>query len=391
MARPRSQLQPQPQPQDEALQREEQPREHEKGAFSVPSSHKEGKEQNARAALTATAVRNAIPAVCFQKNVLISLMYMGFDMSVLATALWVYPHVHGVLGHLLYWNVYGFIAWALFVVGHDCGHGSFSDSSLANAVFGHLCHAPLLVPFYPWARSHKQHHMYHNHKDKDRSHPWLTDDEMKAYPLIMQLILPTFIGPLAGFWIYLFWGMAPDGSHIVWFGRLYEGASTGEKIKAMLSTALVGLWAYAVWQYCDRSLALWWGLYGGVIAVCYLWLFMVTWFQHHNEDTLVYSQSEWTFVKGALETVDRFMGFGLDAVHHNITDGHVVHHFFFREIPHFRLAQATAALRTSPLAKQNPGLFKLVDHSAYPLKFVVDFARSYSWLGYTGWNWAAAK
>lgn len=351
----------------------------------------EAKREDATACVTVTSVRNTIPTACFQKNTMLSMAYMILDFCILATALWVYPHVHGWMGHVLYWNVYGFFAWALFVVGHDCGHGSFSNSTLINAVCGHICHAVLLVPFYPWARSHHQHHMYHNHKDKDRSHPWLTPDEMKAYPLIMQLIFPTVIGPLTGFWIYLFWGMAPDGSHIVWFGRLYEGTSALTKLGAAFSTALVGMWAWHVWHYCNQSILLWWGMYGGVIGVCYVWLFMVTWFQHHNDDTLVYTHDNWTFVKGALQTVDRRIGYGLDGLHHNITDCHVVHHFFFREIPHFRLAAATAALRSSPLAMENPGLFKLVDHSAYPFQFVLDFARAYRKLGFTHWTFASSN
>ena len=49
-------------------------------------------------------------------------------------------------------------------------------------IVGHICHAPLLVPFYPWAYSHKQHHRFHNHETKDMSHPWMTPERWGRAP-----------------------------------------------------------------------------------------------------------------------------------------------------------------------------------------------------------------
>lgn len=52
----------------------------------------------------------------------------------------------------------GTLFWALFVIGHDCGHGSFSRHRWLNHLVGHLSHTPILVSFHGWRISHRTHH-----------------------------------------------------------------------------------------------------------------------------------------------------------------------------------------------------------------------------------------
>ena len=67
----------------------------------------------------------------------------------------------------------GFFMWCIFVIGHDCGHGLFSNNNTINTIIGEFCHSfILLTPYYPWKKSHYLHHCNHNHKDKDYSHKW---------------------------------------------------------------------------------------------------------------------------------------------------------------------------------------------------------------------------
>jgi omega-6 fatty acid desaturase (delta-12 desaturase) len=46
----------------------------------------------------------------------------------------------------------------VWVLAHECGHQSFSDSELVNNTIGTICHSLLLVPYHSWRISHGKHH-----------------------------------------------------------------------------------------------------------------------------------------------------------------------------------------------------------------------------------------
>lgn len=140
--------------------------------------------ERARKALQLTAIKKSIPEAAFVKSPLRATAHMLFDYAVWFGATYaIYytsqngtfqalPQYQQYLATFAFWNIAGFFMWCIFVVGHDCGHGTFSDSELLNDIVGHFTHGSILVPFYPWQLSHRRHHMYHNHIEKDYSHPW---------------------------------------------------------------------------------------------------------------------------------------------------------------------------------------------------------------------------
>ena len=52
----------------------------------------------------------------------------------------------------------------------------FHHIQIVNDIVGHISHGLLLVPYWPWARSHRMHHMFHNDGAKDLSHWWFHPD-----------------------------------------------------------------------------------------------------------------------------------------------------------------------------------------------------------------------
>ncbi|KAG1338018.1 hypothetical protein COCNU_04G003240 [Cocos nucifera] len=75
-----------------------------------------------------------------------------------------------------------------------------------------------------------------------------------------------------------------------------------------------------------------------------MWLDFVTYLHHHGHTKKIpwYRGKEWSYLRGALTTLDRDYGW-INNIHHDIGT-HVIHHLF-PQIPHYNLVEATKAAR----------------------------------------------
>jgi acyl-lipid omega-3 desaturase len=87
-----------------------------------------------------TTIKNKIPQKCFEKNLYTSLYYFFRDVFFISVMYLIYPHINNFLLKIIWWNITGLLMWCLFLIGHDCGHDSFSDSEILNEIIGHICH-----------------------------------------------------------------------------------------------------------------------------------------------------------------------------------------------------------------------------------------------------------
>ncbi|KAK6747728.1 hypothetical protein RB195_000742 [Necator americanus] len=295
---------------------------------------------------TVDDVRKVVPPHCFEKKLVKSISYLVQDLIVLVGLYAILPYVEqyfGWVGYLAWCWAFGFCGCSLFVVGHDCGHGSFSDYEWVNDICGHIAHAPLLAPYWPWQKSHRQHHQYTSHLDKDKGHPWVTEKEYRERTTLEKYFA---CFPLSGWirWnpIYTVVGL-PDGSHFWPWSRLFT--TPADRVKCIISGAACLFCAGVAFHFCDYSIYNWFKYYYIPLTFQGLILVIITYLQHQNEEIEVYENDEWSFVRGQTQTIDRRYGFGLDTIMHHITDGHVAHHFFFTKIPHYNLMDATESIK----------------------------------------------
>lgn len=77
--------------------------------------------------------------------------------------------------------------------------------------------------------------------------------------------------------------------------------------------------------------------------ICNAYLIMITLLQHTDTYVPHWHEQEFTFLRGALATVDRSWGWLRDELFHHINDSHVVHHLF-SEMPFYHAVKATEIL-----------------------------------------------
>lgn len=270
------------------------------------------------------------------------------------------------------WAMYGFFqgtamtGW--WVLAHECGHGGFTQYTWLNDFVGWVLHSGLMVPYFSWQYSHAKHHSKTNHLMDGETHnpnsktdvldagyvklaSWIGEDAFAGVQLFTHLIV--------GWPIYLL--ANATGARRLYNGKpIPEGATLDHfrpssllfppawKFRIFLSSVgiaiALGVIAASTMTFGARAVALY---YWGPYLVTNGWLVLYTWLQHTSENVPHFGDDEWTWVRGALSTIDRpyaelFHFF--DWMHHHIGSTHVCHHLF-SYLPCYNAVEATAHLK----------------------------------------------
>jgi omega-3 fatty acid desaturase (delta-15 desaturase) len=213
--------------------------------------------------------------------------------------------------------------------------------------------------------------MGHNHLTRDYSHQWFIREERDdLHPLIKLSHATRNVQLPILYLVYLLLGV-PDGGHVLFFGKMWEGETFQRKLNAALSVVVSAVTAGTLWfnmgtaNFAVVCMAPW--------LVMSFWLFMVTYLQHHSEDGNLYTDDTWTFERGAFQTVDRDYGKWINRLSHHMMDGHVVHHLFFTRVPHYHLEKATKSLVEGMNERGQGHMYKMIDTPDFTQEIIRQF------------------
>lgn len=293
---------------------------------------------------TEADLRKAIPERCFQPSAVRSLAYLAFDLAIIAA---LYVALARTSAWYIEWPIIfliGTMLWSLFVIGHDAGHGSFSKSRTLNTIVGVLVHGAILVPYRGWQRSHALHHVKTGHfRQEEVFRPTRREEDTLFRKIIFRFGIFVLIGwPMYKLGIRNFTTYKPiTGSHYLPQSDLYT-----KSVRVSWYLGLVCVAAFLA-LYLNLGFIYGWGFFAKYILAPYLiygcWLTFVTYMQHVAPEVPVFDDKDWTRLKGSLASVDRNYG-PFNWLTHNIGNLHVIHHLF-PTIPHYRLQEATDAVR----------------------------------------------
>jgi len=304
-------------------------------------------------------IKKALPKECFQRRVRTSMYYAVQDAVLVAVTFAVFYNLIGATASsllravlvVIYWAVQGTFFTAVFVVGHDCGHGSFSEHPLLNNAVGTVMHGFLWCPYYMWKLSHRCHHKHNANFDRDE----VFYPVKRSEPSADGKTLPGF-GFGLGWFGYLLLGYNPRAvNHFNPWHSMFVGHIVG----CLFSLAALGVMSHLLYQFYAMFGLAAFVIYYVVPDFIFASYCVIITFLHHNEMNLPwFADSEWDFVRGQLSTVDRHYGIVHNVIHSIGT--HQMHHMFTL-IPHYRLELATKHFRAA-----FPDLVRVCDEPILP-------------------------
>jgi omega-6 fatty acid desaturase (delta-12 desaturase) len=222
----------------------------------------------------------------------------------------------------------------LFILQHDCGHGSFFKSKAANDALGRALSVLTFTPYDRWRKNHAIHHATSGDLDRRGCGDvhMLTVKEYRSRPFLRRLLYRIHRHPLVLF------GIGPFVYFVVWQRFTFYERHLSKKERASVywtNLALLVAVAAMCWLVGYRQFLLIHVPLLVAAASAGAWLFYV---QHHFESTYFRRNDDWDYFDAGL---DGSSYYELPAVLRWFTADiglHHVHHLD-SQIPNYRLQE----------------------------------------------------
>ena len=300
-------------------------------------------------------MRKAIPKHLMEPSELRSWMAFGRVLCSVAVMLWVLFQIDLNPDASLFWSIpllcvawfmYGAVLLGFFLIGHDCGHGSFSKNKTVNRLVGYLCMAPIFNGFQTWVLTHNHHHAHTQRRgeDVDWSSHLVTKEEFSNLTWSKDFAIKLgYHMPFGIFW-WIMWNALQRSSQVepMLEPKLYErhkAALTRSNLIMLLATSSVygafwyftGFWGMVKYHGVPVLIA---SLLGGVVVAV----------GHANKNTIWYEKEAWSPIRGQIvSTYDYRFPVWLEYLVLNI-NVHIPHHVSVK-IPWYNLKEAAQHLR----------------------------------------------
>lgn len=182
----------------------------------------------------------------------------------------------------------------IFIIMHDCGHGSFFKSSRANHFVGAVCGVLTHTPYFQWTREHAIHHASSGNLSRRGvgDVDTLTVKEYLArsrwgrlkYRLYRNPLVMLLVGP----------------QYIFLFSYRFTGKHSGRRERNnvyVTNLGLVALYGSLWWAMGLKALLMVWAPAWIIAGAWGVWLFYV---QHQFENTYWRDSDEWDYGEAAL-------------------------------------------------------------------------------------------
>ncbi|TRM10984.1 fatty acid desaturase [Lentibacillus cibarius] len=226
----------------------------------------------------------------------------------------------------------GFVV-RIFIIFHDCTHGSFFKNGKANRIVGTITGVITLFAFEKWKRSHAIHHATSGNLDKrDTGDVWvMTVDEYMAASFWGRLAYRLYRNPIVMF------GLGPLYLYFLSNRFNRKGAKRKERLNTYIINASVAvIYGLLIWTIGWEAFLIIQLPIMFIAGALGIWLFYV---QHQFEDSYFENEDEWDFVKAA---VDGSSYYKLPKVLQWLTGSigfHHVHHLS-PKVPNYHLEKA---------------------------------------------------